>query len=336
MIRVTDVRLNLQARANVQAVLDSGDLSAGRFVAELERLVAERAGAPYAVAVSNATAGLYLALVAAGVTDGSRVALPAFTFAGTANAVLMAGGVPVWCDVDHTWLMDVEQALASDVDVVMPVHLYGQRVNLAPLAGRRVVEDAAQAIGAPVVFGVFSLYGSKTVPAGEGGVVVTHDKQAADWIRAAANHGMRRRYEHLFPGFNFRMTDLQAAVAVGQLADLDRILNARAANAGLLWKSLADLPVGLPQPYDNVWHQFTISVDNRDAVAAHLAAAGIETRVHYPQALPDLDWLPDADVPNARRAAASVLSLPVHEHLTAEQVGLVAATTREAVERCLV
>lgn len=339
-IRLTDVRPNVNAIKYANVVLGTGKLSQGGFVRALEAGLASVSGTNYAAAVSSGTAALYLALIAAGVEDGDRVVVPAFTFAATASAVKMVGAHPVFCDIGDDWLMDVEQARALadeyDAKAVVPVHLFGARVDIAALDGLNVVEDAAQAIGHKIGYGAISLYGSKTIGCGEGGMVVGDDAERFAWIMAARNQGMAARYQFVLPGFNFRLTDLQAAVAVGQFVDLSAILAMRTMHADLLWQELHDLPVTLPNPFGHTWHQFVIEVDNRDDFRAHLEAAGIETAVHYPQALPDIYFFPDADVPNARRAAARVVSLPIHEHLTNEQMRYVAATAREAVQRCVV
>lgn len=339
-IRLTDVRLNPSAIKYANVVMGTGKLSQGAFVRALEAGLASVSGTNYAAAVSNGTAALYLALIAAGVEDGDRVVVPAFSFAATASAVQMVGARPVFCDIGDDWLIDVEQARAladeHDAKAVVPVHLFGARVDCAALDGLTVVEDAAQAIGHKIGYGAISLYGSKTIGCGEGGMVVGNEADRFAWIMAARNQGMVGKYQFVVPGFNFRLTDLQAAVAVGQFVDLPAILALRTMHADHLWQQLHDLPVTLPNPFGHTWHQFVIEVDNRDEFRRHLEAAGIETGVHYPQALPDLGMFPDADVPNARRAAARVVSLPVHEHLTVEQVEYVAATAREAVERCVV
>jgi dTDP-4-amino-4,6-dideoxygalactose transaminase len=136
-------------------------------------------------------------------------------------------------------------------------------------------------------------------------------------------------------GFNYRLTDLQAAVAVGQCTRLGDILRARRKNATILWESLHDLPVTLPAPLAHTWHLFTIGTPNRDAVQQRLTELGVESRVYYPQALTDIEWMPDGDTPNARKAAREVLSIPVHEHLTGDQIAKVAEATRQAVLECV-
>jgi dTDP-4-amino-4,6-dideoxygalactose transaminase len=221
----------------------------------------------------------------------------------------------------------------------MPVHLYGQICDptLFERFGVPIVEDAAQAIGAPIKYGAISLYGSKTVGCGEGGIVVCDSVETGRFLRVVRNQGMGEAYEYVVPGFNYRMSDLSAAVALGQITGLQMALRARRANAERLWELLHDLPIDLPNPFAaSTWHLFTIRTPNRGEIARALAEAGVESRVYYPKVLPDVEWLPDADVPNARRLADQVLSIPVHEHLTSEQVEMVAEGLREAVDRCVV
>lgn len=322
MIRVTDVDLPDLAHDYVTEVLASGQLATGRFVERLEALAGEWCGTE-CVAVSNGTAALALALRIAGVQEGDRVVIPALTFAGTANAVIAVGAIPVCADVGPDRLIDPDHALAvaekHGARVVVPVHLYGHPVDLEPFHGLTVVEDAAQFIGGPVGFGAISLYGSKTVPAGEGGLLVTED---TEWARVYRNQGMLTRYEHVMAGENLRLSNLAAAVACGVLENLDEILARRRANAARLLERLEGLP-GLP-PSEGVWHQFVVEVEDRELVAKRMRGFGVETAVHYPTALTDLPWIPDADTPNARRFASTVLSLPVHEHLTTLEVDRVA------------
>jgi perosamine synthetase len=223
VIRVTDVQVSIESLALANYVLRTGKLAQGYYVEKLETLAALHSGTKHAVAVSSGTAALTVALMAAGAID-RRVAIPAFTFAGTANAVLAAGGEPVVVDVGDDRFIDPD-LIPADVDFVMPVHLFGARMDTDRLS-HPVVEDAAQAIGHTIGYGGISLYGSKTVGCGEGGLVVTNDDEIADWIRVFRNQGMRAKYQHVMPGLNLRLTDLQAAVALGALARLPEIYQA--------------------------------------------------------------------------------------------------------------
>jgi perosamine synthetase len=327
VIRLTDVRIPYTAYGFVSHVLSTGHLAQGSYVHTLEKLVAAASNTVYAVAVNSGTAALQLAVET--VCDpGDRVAVPGLTFAGTANAVYAAGCIPVVVDVGDDRLID-ESKIPDDVHAVMPVHLYGQKAELIN-PSIPVIEDAAQAIGHHITHGGISLYGSKTVGCGEGGVFVTNDPSAAEYARLVRNQGMRSRYDHEMIGHNLRLTDLQAAVAVPLMTTVADTIQQRRNNADRLWSLLEDVPAVLPNPTDHFFHQFVVEVDNRDAVQDFLTSRGVETAVYYPYALSELDWL-EGEAPNAERLARRVLALPVHEHLTADEVAYVAEQFRQAL-----
>jgi dTDP-4-amino-4,6-dideoxygalactose transaminase len=215
----------------------------------------------------------------------------------------------------------------------------GAIVDIARTNDLAIVEDAAQAVGALVDttpvgsygLGCFSLYATKNVTTGEGGIITTDDSALADRLRLLRNQGMRARYEYAIPGHNYRMTDLQAAIGVAQMARLDEINKRRRRNAVILSTGLAGVEgLGLPseaQGRFHVFHQYTIRVSpearlNRNGLAAALAERGIETGVYYPRVVMDYDCYRDhpnvvsEPIPNARRAADEVLSLPIHPGLS--------------------
>jgi dTDP-4-amino-4,6-dideoxygalactose transaminase len=226
--------------------------------------------------------------------------------------------------------------------------------SLAERHGLALVEDAAQAHGATVdgrpvggwgAAGCFSLYATKNVTAGEGGLITTDDAAVADRLRALRNQGMRARYEYVGWGCNWRLSDLHAAIALPQVRDLAAINDRRRRNARVLQDGLRDLP-GLALPREpagreHVWHQYTVEVTggrlDRDGLAARLTEGGIGNAVYYPQAMPDVAHLAahpdvaDDDVPRARRAAAQVLSLPVGHHLETARIEQVVTAVREAL-----
>lgn len=321
MFRLTDVRINQIARDNVRKVLDSGQLSGGPMVAELEQQIADLCGTDYAVAVSSGTSGLALLLAASGVQPDDEVTIPAFSFVATANAVLGVGARIRWSDVNDDLLI-----ADTDGQWVVPVHLYGQMADRPEGA----IEDAAQGIGLAVKHGVISLYGSKTAGCGEGGVVVTNDPEVALRVRLWRSHGSIETYRHVGFGWNYRMSDLQAAVALGQLATLETTLMLRRRNARLLTEKLD----GLVKAPKGPLHHFVVETEHRDQIIAELAEVGVESKPIYPYALPDLPHLPDGDTPRARKAAANNLALPMHEHLTVSDIGYIADAFRHAL-RCV-
>jgi perosamine synthetase len=331
-----------EERVAVDAVLRSGMLAQGAEVASFEREFSVRLldGRPV-VAVSSGTAGLHLGLLAAGVGPGDEVIVPSFTFAATANAVALTGAAPVFADIELDHYCLAPQSVASRITErtrgVMPVHLYGHPANLPALRvladehGLDLYEDAAQAHGAslhgrPVgtsgTFAVFSLYPTKNMTAGEGGMVCTGDTECERTLRLLRNQGMLTRYEHELVGFNARMTDLHAAIGRVQLTRLGRWTAARQANARFFDANLSG--VGVPAVAAgavHVYHQYTITVpEDRDGfVTALREEHQIGSGVHYPvpsHRLPAFRRV--EDLPNTEQAANTVVSLPVHPSLNDE------------------
>lgn len=358
MIPISRPLVDSRAERLVLEVLRSGHLAQGRFVEELESRMTELVGSAHAIAVSSGTSALEMAVERA-ITPGDVVITTPFTFAATLNSILRAGGRARFVDIDEDFNLDIdalEAAIDPETTALIPVHLYGRPCDLDTLEqisaryGLRVIEDAAQAIGAlsgdrPVGssdLACFSLYATKNVTSGEGGVITTDDDDAALWLRTFANQGARVRYDYEMIGSNRRMTDLQAAIALPQLDDLKGLIEARRRNAQHLSDGLADLP-GLVLPRDDpghVYHQFTIRVTSdapvsRDALVANLQSAGIGASVYYPRVVfdyacylnhPSVETQP---VPFARQVAAEVLSLPVHPLLTPRELDFIVDRTRE-------
>jgi len=362
-ITVAAPTVGAEERALVEQVLSSGQLAQGPMVARLEELAAAMAGARHAVATSSGTDALELALETCDLRPGDVVVTTPFTFAATANAALRVGATVRFVDVGVDLTIDpdaVGEAIDERTRVVCPVHLYGQPARmgeLETLAGRhglRLVEDAAQAHGArcdgrPVGaadLGCFSLYATKNVTAGEGGLVTTDADEDADLLRVLRNQGMAGRYDYRAIGRNARMTDLQAAVAVPQLERLDQINGTRADNA-LLLTELLDGVDGLQRPVpvpgtQPVWHQYTVLLPeghDRDEVVDAMAANGVFCGVYYPHALNDVPLYRDHPrveagcTPRARDAARRCLSLPVHHGLGGDEIERVAAALVSALER---
>jgi perosamine synthetase len=324
----------------VVAVLRSGQLAQGQAVERFERRFADLSGARHAVAVSSGTAALHLALLAHGVGPGDEVITTPFSFIATANAILYTGARPVFVDVREDDLnLDpdlIEARITARTRAILPVHLYGLPAAmpaicaLAERHGLAVIEDAAQAHGASIdgrgagTFGTgcFSFYATKNVTTGEGGVVTTPDDAVAATLRMLRAHGQRERYRHDILGFNYRLTDLQAAIGLVQLEHLEAFTRRRIANAAYLTAHLHRLATPRPRPgYRHVYHQYTVRVpDGRDEASRQLNAAGIGTGIHYPLPIHQQPVYRDLGyrdhLPVAERAAQEVLSLPVHPSLT--------------------
>jgi perosamine synthetase len=334
-----------------ECVLSGWVSSAGPFVTRFEELFAEFTGSRHAIAVSSGTAALHLALLGLGVGPGDEVIVPALTFVATANAASYTGAQPVFVDSEPgTWTIDpelIEGAITPRTKAIVVVHLYGHPADLDPileLAGRHglpVVEDAAEAHGAgykgnPVgglgAVGVFSFYGNKIVTTGEGGMLVTDDGELAEKVRRLRAHGMstERRYWHPVLGYNYRLTNIQAALGVAQMERIDELVAAKRRVARLYAEGLEGVP-GICLPPEASWASsvywlYSVLVDEeafgmgRDELMNRLAGEGLETRpVFTPLHLQPL-YDTGARLPVAEQLAATGLSLPSAAGLSEEQV----------------
>lgn len=332
----------------LEHILRAGTFVGGPAVAEFEQAYAAYIGVSHCVGVGNGTDALELALRAAGVGPGDEVVMPANTFIATAEAASRIGAVPVLVDVDREHLLIdprlVEHATTPRTRAVVPVHLFGQTApverltDLAAASAVVVVEDAAQAQGATragrpagalgLAAGTSFYPGKNLGAAGDAGAVLTDDAELAQRVRAIAGHGSLTKYVHDVIGVNSRLDAMQAVVLRAKLRRLDRWNAARRAAALRYDQLLAGVPgvrVPVTDP-DNVdvWHLYVVQVDERDRVAEELAAAGIGVGIHYPTpihltgAYAGLGYS-RGDFPVAEAAAARILSLPLHPHLTVGQ-----------------
>jgi dTDP-4-amino-4,6-dideoxygalactose transaminase len=350
----------------VARVLRSGMLVQGEEVAGFEAEVAAYLGVRNAIAVSNGTASLHLALVALGVGPGDEVIVPAFSHVATANVVELVGARCVFVDVQRdTFNIDpnaFEQAITSLTKAVIPVHEFGlaceigRVVDLARAHGVAVIEDAACALGAREdgrlvgsfgEIGSFSLHPRKAVTSGEGGIITTEDDDLAARFRILRNHGIEMRdgkTEFVAAGFNYRMTDFQAAMVRGQFRKLDDQFRTRGELASVYLERLhgeswLTLPV-VPADKNHTWQTFHPVLDNlidRDALVAELLRGGVGSnygaqcipeQAYYRQAY-DLDSA--TLFPNAMRAYRHGLALPLYGKMTREQAVQVTETLAEAV-----
>ncbi len=364
MIPISSVNLGPEVEAEVLRVLRSGMIAQGPVVAEFERRFAELCGVKHAVAVNNGTTALVASLQVLDLEPGDEVITSPFTFVATLNAILEAGATATFADIDDAdFNLSAPAAAAAITDrtrVLMPVHLYGQTVDagaFAELAGSRglaLVEDSAQSHGATFEgraagsfgIGCFSLYGTKNITTGEGGVITTDDDTLADRLRILRNQGMRARYQYEVAGHNYRLTDLQAALALPQLDRYADTVATRKANAARLSEGLSGVP-GLVVPTElpgrsHVWHQYTVRLTadaavTRDELSAKLTEAGVGNGIYYPKLVFDYPTYRSnprvriSDVPVAERVATEVLSLPVHPRLSAEDLDTVVSTVRSVL-----
>jgi perosamine synthetase len=341
-----------EEREAVDRVLRSGMVAQGPEVAAFEREFADHfVGGRPTVAVNSGTAGLHLGLLAAGVGPGDEVIVPSFTFAATGNSVALTGATPVFVDIEpETFTLDpaaVAAAITPNTKGILPVHLYGHPARMRELEaiaaerGVALYEDAAQAHGAsldgrPVgafgTFAMFSLYPTKNMTSGEGGMVTLADEDTARRVRLLRNQGMERQYENEVIGFNARMTDIHAAIGRVQLTKVDGWTAQRRANAAFLDANLSG--VVIPPVADgavHVYHQYTVRVaDDRDGfVRALKDEHGVGSGVYYPipnHRLPSLaPYAPGLELPQTEEAAREVVSLPVHPSLTQEDLDQIVA-----------
>jgi dTDP-4-amino-4,6-dideoxygalactose transaminase len=329
-----------EERAAVDRVLRSGMLAQGPEVAAFEKEFSEHFGLGRAcVAVNSGTSGQHLGLLSSGVTAGDEVIVPSFTFAATANSVALTGATPVFADIDADDFClspaAVEAAVTERTVGIMPVHLYGHPAKMdAILAvarkhGLQVFEDAAQAHGAslhgtPVgafgTFAMFSLYPTKNMTSGEGGMVSVADPHVERLVRLYRTQGMEKQYHNEVVGLNNRMTDIHAAIGRVQLTKVGAWTAQRQANAAFYDSHLEGVTVPpVAEGAVHVYHQYTVRVpEDRDGFAAALKERfNVGSGMFYP--VPNHRLAPfraEVDLPETERAAAECLSLPVHPSLS--------------------
>ncbi len=348
----------------VVRVLKSGMLAQGPVVKEFEEHFAAYCGTKYAIAVNSGTAALHAALYGLEVRTNDEVITTPFTFVATANSILMANAKPVFVDVDQqTYTIDpklVESAITLKTKAILPVNLYGQMCDydtLNAIAKKHhvaIIEDAAQSIGADwhtqrsgslTAAAAFSLYATKNIMCGEGGVVTTNSEQVAELAKRMRHHGQseKTRYQYFDLGYNYRMTDIHASIALEQLKKIAEITTKRIMNAQLLTEGLQNIH-GIKTPHvtpqtTHVFHQYTILIEeefpySRDTFVELMKQKGIGCAVFYPKPLhlhPHFMRLgyKEGDFPIAEKLATHVVSLPVHPLLTIDEIKTIITTIRE-------
>jgi len=339
--------------------------SQGKYVKEFEQRFGELHNGYYPLAVSNGTVALHLALETIGVGKGDEVIVPDLTFAATINAVLYTGATPVIVDVDReSWNMvpeEVEKAITNNTKAILPVHLYGLPCEMSKLLdiseknGIHLIEDCAEALGSKYndqtvgTFGrasTFSFFGNKTITTGEGGMVLFRDEKDYERARRLRDHGMnpKKRYWHDEVGFNYRMTNLQAAIGLAQLERLDMFISKKIALAKQYTEALAELeqiqlPVELSGSKNTFW-LFTIvlsgGMEKRDEALRYFTANGIEARpIFYP-----LHVMPPYEkygigkrYPNSNFISNNGISLPTHTFMDEETVAYICQTVKRFIKK---
>ena len=350
----------------VLEVLRSGRLSLGPAIERFEQLIAERVGAPYAAAVSSGTAGLHMLCHIAGVGEGDEVITSPISFVATANCFIFEGGRPVFADVDpQTLNLDpaaVEAAITDCTKGIVAVDMFGYPCELDELRaiaerhGLWIIDDSCEALGAeykggPIgshgVSGAFGFYPNKQITTGEGGVVTTHSEEEWELLKSLRNQGRSydsRWFHHVRLGFNYRFTDLQAAVGIAQLEKLDRLLSLRseaAARYGTLLEGIdgVETPLADDGDHKRSWFVYVVKVAqsmDRDAVLERLAAQGIEAghyvpAVHLQPYMRERYGFTEGVCPVAEDACDRTLALPFFPQLEAEDQQLVVDALRDAV-----
>lgn len=358
MIPFVDLKAQYQSikeelDAAMQEVINNTAFIGGAYAAQFEKEFAAYLGVEHCIACANGTDSLEILLQVLGVGAGDEVIVPAISWISTSEAVSSLGGTPVFVDIDPTYytidLDQVEAAITDKTKVIIPVHLYGQPVDMPRLMeiankhGIKVLEDCAQAHGATIdgqkigTFGhcaSFSFYPGKNLGAyGDAGGMVTNDAEIAKIARRIANHGQEGKHNHLMEGRNSRLDGLQAAVLSVKLPYLEQWTAARIANAQYYDQLLANSGLNLPKVINkgkHVFHLYVIRSQERDSLMERLQEKNIGTAIHYPTALPFLTCYEDRgytkdDFPVAHQVTQEILSLPMYAELTKEQQEEVAA-----------
>ena len=348
--------IKAEADAAVLAVMQRGDFVLGGAVSDFERIFAEYCGAKYAVGVDSGYSALELIVRAYGIGPGDEVITAANTFIATTLAISNTGATPVLVDIDpETYNIDpakIAAAITPRTRAIMPVHLYGQPVDMDPIMaiarkhGLYVFEDAAQGSGARYKgrrvgslghAAAFSFYPGKNLGAyGDGGMVVTDDAEVAEKVRLLRNIGQRVKYYHEVKGFNHRLDTIQAAVLKVKLPHLDGWNAERRRAAASYAEMLADLPLITPRTADyaeHIFHLYVVRVHNREPLMEYLKERGIATGLHYPipihlqPAYSELGYKA-GDFPITEAYAETILSLPIFPELTDEKVAYVVDAIR--------
>jgi dTDP-4-amino-4,6-dideoxygalactose transaminase len=344
VIPIANPQLGSEERAAVERVLCSGMIAQGPEVANFEDEFAELCGVKHAIATSNGTTAGHLTMLANDIGPGDEVITTPFTFFATASVIMMAGAKPVFVDVEEDgFCLDpeqVRQGITENTKAIQPVHLYGELANIPPLTeiaekhNLILIEDSAQAhnaqswrgkAGSFGDTGWFSFYPTKNMTTSEGGMITTNDSGIAERCRAMRAHGMTAQYQHTEFGYNYRMTDVSAAIGRVQLSKLESFNSRRREIAKRYNEALSGCVTVPTNRRGHVFHQYTIRCEHRNQLQEHLTDKGVGSGIYYPSLLYHYPPMSDlkANCPNAERLIDEVLSLPVHPGLTDQDASAV-------------
>jgi len=344
MILIAKPSLGTEEREAVARVLEKGQLAQGEEVERFEQEWANYVGTKFAVATNSGTAALHIAVACLGIKEGDEVITTSFSFVATASSILMQGAIPVFCDIiPETYNLNpqqIEDKIDENTKAVMAVHLYGQPCNMTPILeiakehNLHVIEDACQAHGAEYRgekagslgdVGVFSFYPTKNITTGEGGMLTTDSSEIAEKARMLRAHGERQRYKHEILGYNYRMTNIAAAIGSVQLKRLEQFNERRINNANYYNQNLnakVQKP-GVTDRVKHIFHQYTIRVKDRKQFTNYLEQKDVGYGIYYPTPIHKQPLFREhngLNLPITQEASEQVVSLPVHPSLTSEEL----------------
>ena len=341
MIQIASPQIGKEEREAVDRVLRSGIIAQGPEVAKFEEEFAKACGVKYAVAACNGTTAGHLVMLASGIGPGDEVITTPFTFFATASVVMMAGAKPVFVDVEEDgFCLDpkkAESAITNKTKAIHPVHLYGELADMPSFLeitekyNLLLIEDSAQAhsanswegnAGSFGKAGWFSFYPTKNMTTSEGGIITTNDEEFANKCKIIRAHGMSAQYQHTEFGYNYRMTDISAAIGREQLKKLPNFNARRREIAEMYNSALSELVITPKNRRGHVFHQYTIRCNKRDELREFLLNRKINTGIYYPTLLYNYPSMANyqSSCPNAETLIKEVLSLPVHPALSDSDV----------------
>lgn len=358
MINIAKPLIGQEEQDAVKRVLESGIIACGPVTAEFEKNFASYVGTKHAISTTSGTTALHLALLSIGIKPGDEVIVPSFTFIATANPVLFCNAKPVFCDIDSkTFNIDVdkiESLISEKTKAIIPVHLYGHPADMKPITeiaekhNFAVIGDACQSHGAKYdgkMIGsfsdmeCFSFYPTKNMTTSEGGMITTNNDEIAELAFSIRNHGREQTkwgYEHGRVGYNYRMTDITAAIGIEQLKKLPSFISKRRENAKYFDENLK----GVETPFvienaEHAYHQYTIKCKNRDSLIENLKRNEIGFGIYYPKPLHQYNHLSQfghSDLMVSEQIANEVLSIPVHPALSSDDLEKIKNTFNEAFQ----